>query len=176
MKYLTIIVILVIGVLMTSMQPLQPAYAAGDGLIVTGDPTRDGDVVLTIKCQNKDGAIETINATVPILATDDEDEKADKIDAGISLLKPACFTVGGTDNEITLTPNDEDGKIVEIDIVSSTSELIGSKCTRRGDAHAGQGLAQAHRLHGGRDARVRRGGALVAARTRRRLRTGRRAL
>ena len=100
-----------------------------EGFIVTGDPTKNGDVVLTIKCQDEDGAIETIELTVPILATDDENEKADKIEDAIAAQNSLCFTANSFGNEITLTPNDEDGKIVKIGVTSSTSETIGSKCT-----------------------------------------------
>jgi hypothetical protein len=131
MKYGRILLLaLVVATAFVLATTAVPAVAgAGDGVIKVGDPTKDGSVKIKIQCQRANGTVETIQVSVAILAADDADDKAMKIDNAIDALSPTCFTsywLGADQLDLDAAAGN---KITLVDIQDdNTNETIGSKC------------------------------------------------
>ena len=129
MKYgrILLLVLAVAAVLLVAIPALPAAAAEGDGLIKAGDPTKDGSVGITITCYCPILGYQTVQVSVPILASDSAVGKATKIKAQIDGVDPDCFTTSGLLETITLVP-DAGNKMTLVHIDNdSTNEAIGTK-------------------------------------------------
>jgi hypothetical protein len=128
-RRILLLAVAVAGALLLASQAMPAAADEGDGLIKAGDPTRDGSVDITIKCEQSDGSVETIDVSVAVLAADNAEDKATDIQDAIDAETPTCFTTSRSVDEVTLDAG-AGNRIVLIDIQDDdTNETIGAQCT-----------------------------------------------